>query len=139
LVRYCDEDQEPGVAEQNRENERRRLLQERYREEYRAKNPDSKRVQLSKEQREESKWSVDGLKVRFRLETEGVDCDLHEALALSNIREGERLILYPRWTVDGRLPAQEQKEFTPTPKQMLYGNRADSVRIVATKKDEHGR
>ena len=41
--------------------------------------------------------------------------------------------------MDERLPEAERKEFTPTPKQMLYGQRADLVRIVATEKDESGR
>ena len=70
---------------------------------------------------------------------DGVDCDLHEALLMSNLRDGDRLVLYSRWAVDERLPVAERKEFTPTPKQMLYGQRAELLRIVATKKDEAGR
>lgn len=139
IVRYCEEDQEQGIAEQNRENERRRQLYEQYRDEYKAKNPEKKRVQLTKEQRAETARSVEGMRIRLRVETEGVDCDLNEALALSNIREGERLILYPRWTVDERLPVEEQQEFTPTPKQMLYGNRAELVQLIAMRKDENDR
>jgi hypothetical protein len=68
-----------------------------------------------------------------------VDCDLHEALLLSTLRDGDRLVLYPRWTVDERLPVAEQREFTPTPKQMLYGQRAELLRVVVTKKDAAGR
>ena len=49
------------------------------------------------------------------------------------------LVLFPRWTVDERLPEAERKEFTPTPKQLLYGQRAELIRIVATEKDEPGR
>src|SRR5262249_19780416 len=33
----------------------------------------------------------------------------------------------------------ERKEFTPTPKQMLYGQRTELLRIVATRKDAEGR
>ena len=55
---------------------------------------------------------------------------------MSNLRDGDRLVLFPRWTVDERLPVDERKEFTPTPKQMLYGQRAELVRLVATEKDE---
>ena len=87
-----------------------------------------KQFRLTKEQAAECKWSPEGLRVRLRLETAGVDCDLHEALLLSTLRDGDRLVLYPRWTVDERLPVAERKEFTPTPKQMLYGQRAELVR-----------
>ncbi len=48
-------------------------------------------------------------------------------------------MLYPRWTTDERLPEAERTEFTPTPKQMLYGQRAELIGIVATEKDESGR
>src|SRR5262249_42238269 len=103
-----------------------------------AANPD-KQFRLKKEQSAECKWSPEGLKLRLRIETAGVDCDLHEALLLSTLRDGDRLVLCPRWTVDERLPETERKEFTPTPKQMLYGQRAELLHIIATKKDETGR
>jgi hypothetical protein len=138
LVRYCEEDQEPGVAEQNRENERRRRKREAYAAAFRAANPD-KQFRMNKEQSAECKWSPEGLRVRLRVETTGVDCDLHEALLMSNLRDGDRLVLFPRWTVDERLPPAERKEFTPTPKQMLYGQRAELIRLVATAKDDAGR
>ena len=138
LVRYVEADQEPGVAEQNRENERRRKKREEYAAAFREKNPE-KQFRLTKEQSAECKWSPEGLRVKLRLETVGVDCDLHEALALSNLRDGDRLVLYSRWAVDERLPVDQRKEFTPTPKQMLYGNRAALVGIVATNKDDTGR
>ena len=138
LVRYCEADQEPGVAEQNRENERRRRKREEYAAAFKAANPD-KQFRLNKEQSAECRWSPEGLRLRLRVECEGVDCDLNEALLMSTLRDGDRLVLYPRWTVDERLPVAEQKEFTPTPKQMLYGQRAELLRIVATKKDEAGR
>jgi len=138
LVRYCESDQEPGVAEQNRENERRRKKREEFTAALKKKNPD-KQVRLPKAQVAECKWSPEGLRLRLRVETAGVDCDLHEALLMSTMRDGDRLVLCPRWTVDERLPVAEQKEFAPTPKQMLYGQRAELLRIVATKKDEAGR
>lgn len=138
LVRYVETDQEPGVAEQNRENERRRRKREEYAAAFRAANPD-KQFKMNKEQSVECKWSPEGLRLRLRVECEGVDCNLHEALLMSTLRDGDRLVLYPRWTVDERLPVDQRKEFTPTPKQMLYGQRAELLRIVATKKDEEGR
>ena len=51
----------------------------------------------------------------------------------------DRLVLYTRMAVDERLPVAERTEFTPTPKQMLYGQRAELLRVVATQKDAGGR
>jgi hypothetical protein len=138
LVRYCEADQESGVAEQNRENERRRQKREEYATAFKAVNPD-KQFRLNKEHSAECRWSPEGLRLRLRIECEGVDCDLHEALLMSNLRDGDRLVLYSRWAVDERLPPSERKPFTPTPKQMLYGQRAELVGLVATKKDAAGR
>ena len=138
LLRYCEEDQEPGVAEQNRENERRRRKREEYATAFRAVNPD-KQFRMNKDQSAECKWSAEGLKLKLRIETAGIDCDLHEALLMSNLRDGDRLVLFSRWTVDERLPVAERKEFTPTPKQMLYGQRAELLGLVATEKDASGR
>ncbi len=138
LVRYVEADQEPGVAEQNRENERRRQKREALAAAFKAANPD-KQFRLNKDQSAECRWSPEGLKLRLRIECEGVDCDLHEKLLMSTVRDGDRLVLYPRWTVDERLPKDQQTEFTPTPKQMLYGPRAELLRVVATKEDSAGR
>lgn len=138
LVRYHEEDQPPEVAEQNRENERRRQLQEQYREEFRQANPEAERVTLTPEQREETSWSQAGLRLRLRLATDGLECSLDEALALCTLKEGDRLVVYPRWTVDGRLPVKEQTPFTPTPKQMLYGTRAD-LRRIELERDDSGK
>jgi hypothetical protein len=79
------------------------------------------------------------LRLWLRIETTGVDCDLHEALFMSNLRDGDRLVLYPRWTVDERLPVDERKEFTPTPKQMLYGQRAALIQRKTLETDASGR
>jgi hypothetical protein len=138
LVRYHEADQEPGMAEQNRENARRQRKRDEYLAALREKNPDQT-PRLTKQQAAECRWSPAGLRLRLSVECAGVDCDLHEALLLSTLRDGEHLVLFPRWTVDERLPAEERKEFTPTPKQMLYGQRAQLVHLVATKKDAAGR
>lgn len=137
LVRYIEADQGPGAARQNQENERRRRRREEYVAAFRAANPE-RPARLSREQNEECRWSPEGLRLRLRIECEGVDCDLHEALLLTTLRDGDHLVLYPRWTVDERLPVNQRKEFTPTPKQMLYGQRAQLLRIV-TKQDKAGR
>ncbi len=138
LVRYVEADQEKGIAKQNRENERRRRLREEYVAAFKEKNPD-KKVRLPSDQVKECKVEYEGMKFHLRIETVGVDCDLHEALLMSSLRDGDRLVVCPRWTVDERLPVEQRKEFTPTPKQMLYGQRAALLRIVATKKDKQGR
>ena len=138
LVRYCEADQEPGVAEQNRENERRRRKREEYAAAFQAANPD-KQFRLTKEQAAECKWSPEGLRVRLRLETAASTATCTRPCSCPHLRDGDRLVLYPRWTVDERLPVAERKEFTPTPKQMLYGQRAELIGIVATEKDESGR
>jgi hypothetical protein len=130
LVRYREADQDPAVAATNRENLRRAELRERYDAQYRLDHPDARRVNLSDEQRKATRWSQDGLRVRLRLEADGLDCSVAEALAQSDLREGERVVIYPRWTHDGRLPPEQRVPFTPTPRQMLYGSRAEIARIV---------
>ena len=100
LARYVEADQDPAVAARNRENERRRQLQEEYRAAFRAANPAAKQVRLPKEQKEASDWSQEGLRVRLRLETAALDSDLEELLALFTFEAGSRWVLYRRWTVD---------------------------------------
>ncbi|MDP9363273.1 MAG: AAA domain-containing protein [Chloroflexota bacterium] len=138
LVRYEEAGQEPDVAEQNRENERRRLLREEQRSVWRDANPDAARVVLPKDQAAESGWSQEGLAVKLRFDLEGVDADLDEVLALSRLRPGDAVVVYPRWTTDGRLPPAERVPFQPTPRQMLYGTRATLV-AIRTEHDESGR
>lgn len=128
IVRYVEEDQAPGVAGQNRENERRRQLQATYRAAWKAANPD-KRLMLTKEQKEESGWKQDDLVFRLRIETAGLPCDLDDVLKQTTLREGGRFVIYRRHTFDGRLPQAEQTPFTPTPKQLLYGMRAQITRF----------
>ncbi len=130
VVRYLEEDQEPGVAKANREHERRRQLREAYTAAYFAAHPDATKAQLTKAQQEETKWTQDGLRVWLRLDPSAVECDLDELLALSTLRPGAPLILAPRWSVDSRLAVAEQTPYTPTPKQLLYAPRADLVEIV---------
>jgi len=137
IVRYMEEDQDPGIAERNRDNEQRRLLNEAYRAEFRETNPDAK-VKLTKEQKEETKWTHDGMVYRLRIEVgDGVACDLEEALGLTTIKPDDWLVVYPRFTVDSRRPVAEQVQFTPTAKQMLYGMRCGLQRITVNR--ENGR
>lgn len=139
LARYCEEDQEPEVRERVRENLRKHRKKLEYEAAYLAAHPSAGKVELDKAQKDETRWSPTGLRVRLRLETTGLDCDLDDALTLTDIRAGDRLVLYPRWAVDERLPAADRKPFTPTPKQMLYGDRADLKRIVTARDEESKR
>ncbi len=135
IVRYVEDDQEPGIAEQNRDNEERRRLRERYREDYRAAHPEAKRITIPKEQREETEWKQEGMVFRLRIETEGSPIGLDEALSLTTLRPGGRFIISPRLTIDGRRPAEGQVPFTPTAKQMLYSMRADVIRLDVRRVD----
>ena len=138
LARYVESEQDPEVAEQNRENRRRHRRRADLEAEHRARFP-GKQFRLNRDQSAECRWSHDGLRVKLRVDATGVDCDLHEALTLSNLREGDRLVLYPRWTVDERQPAAARTTFTPTPRQLLYGNRAELGQVTAIEKDGAGR
>ena len=73
------------------------------------------------------KWTHKDEIVKMRLTCEGADCDMETALSLcaANMRPGATVILAPRLTTDSRLPAAERQWFTPTPKQLLYGWRAE--------------
>lgn len=138
LLRYHEADQPADVISTNRENERRRLLKEQYRAEYLATRPSARQVRLSKEQKAETDWSQEGLEVRLRLEVTGVDSELEEILSLTRLEEGSRFILFPRLTTDERLASNQRIEFTPTPKQMLYGTRADLIKLVI-ERDKEGK
>ncbi|MGI8482863.1 MAG: PD-(D/E)XK nuclease family protein, partial [Thermomicrobiales bacterium] len=138
IVRYMEEDQDPGIAERNRDNEQRRLLNEAYRAEFREANPDAKTVKLTKEQNEETKWDQDGMVFRLRIEVgDDFSCDLEEVLGLTTLKPADWLVIYPRFTVDSRRPVAEQVQFTPTAKQMLYGMRCGLQRITVNR--ENGR
>jgi hypothetical protein len=140
IVRYLEEDQEPGVAAQNRENTRRRALEQELRAKWREEHPDAKQVRLPKDQRAKCEWQSEHHRLRFRLRvtTDDVACDLEEALRLSTISEADWLVIFPRETFDSRLPEAERYRFTPTPKQLLWGMRCTLQRLVIDR-DEEGR
>lgn len=129
VVRYVEEDQLPGIAEQNRDNQERLELREKYRAQHKAAHPDAKQARLPKEQQEETKWQHPDTGFRLRLETADLACDLEQALNLSTIKPGARLVLYDRWSVDTRLPEDQRTNFTSTAKQILYGPRVELLEI----------
>ncbi|MGI8916462.1 MAG: AAA domain-containing protein [Chloroflexota bacterium] len=123
LVRYREADQDPAVVAQNRDHQQRQQLREQYVTAFKATFPAAERVTLTKEQRAATTWTSEGLLVRLRLETDGLDCGLDEVIGLATLHEGDTVVILPRTTVDSRLPVAAQALFTPTPKQMLYGTR----------------
>ncbi len=131
LVRYRASAQSPEVAAANAANVEQSEKAARYGADYLRANPGAARAELSKEQRKETKWSQQGLRFRLGLVADGLDCSLDEALALTSLRAGDSVVIFPRLTVDERLPEAERTPFTPTPKQMLYGTRATIVEINA--------
>lgn len=137
LVRYreADQDLEPRLAN------RQHWLQQRRREELErglGVGPDGERLSLTPEQRKSTDWSNEGCLFRLELTAEGCGCDLEEVLGLSTLKPGDRVVIAPRWAVDGRLPAAEQARFTPTPRQLLYQARGELKRIVV-RRDEAGK
>lgn len=126
IVRYLEEDQERDVAAQNREHQRRQALYDSYAE---AHTGDEK-FAPTKEQKEATRWSHEGTSFWLRLDCTDVECSLDEALTLSTLRPGASVILGSRWSVDTRLPADERTPYTPTPKELLYDQRATIDEIV---------
>jgi hypothetical protein len=138
IVQYSACEQEPEVAALNEEHEWKRRLKQEYERQYLEDNPEADKVKLSKVQKTETAWSQEGLCFRLRVVTDGTDAGLDDIVALSTLREGDRVVLMPRTTVDSRLPTEEQTENTPTPKQMLYGPRAELKQIVV-ERDQVGK
>ncbi len=123
IVRYEPEDQDPTLIEVLAENERRQALKA-------ALSGNRKRVRLTEEQ----KQAVEPLPppdvpLRLRIDLNGVECDLDTALRLTSLSPGDKVILAPRWSVDERLPSDQQQLFTTTARQLLYQPRATLVDI----------
>ncbi|MGH2614719.1 MAG: AAA domain-containing protein, partial [Thermomicrobiales bacterium] len=136
LVRYIEEDQPAGVAEVNRDNHRRAALYREQRARFMEEYPDAQRVVIPKEERALSKLVP--LPAPFRLRIDIGDCDvsLDDALALSTLKEGERVVIAPRWMQDERLPIEERVDVTPTAKALLYRMRLDVERIEVDRDSE---
>ena len=132
LARYHEADQSPETAAWNRENVTRHALHEGYVAAFHAANPGAK-VHLTPEQRQQTQWSQAGMAIRLRLECAEAGCSLDEALGLTTLRAGDRVVVYPRVTTDSRLPEAERTGFTPTARQLLYGPRADLAALRITR------
>lgn len=123
IARFFAKDQYPGVAETYAENARRAILRKEYREAFLAAHPGKKLAKYSPEQKALSDPLPIDHPFRLRIDSDGSGVSVEEALALTTLKEGNWVTLQPRWDVDSRLPPEEQKPYTPTPKQLLYGMR----------------
>jgi AAA domain/PD-(D/E)XK nuclease superfamily len=138
LVSYHEEDQLPGVADINAENRRRAALREEQLANYRAANPEAEKIQLSKEEKALSAACPIEDPIRLRIDVDGSGLTLEETLSLSSLASDDWVVVAPRWTVDSRLPPEEQRPLTPTPKQLLYAMRRRLIE-VETEQDAAGR
>lgn len=129
VLLYDEKDQTPEVLAGVEEYIHRAELEAQFREEYLRLKPEAKRVTLTKEQKAACKRTLKDLRFRLAVDTTGLDCSLEDALTLTTLKPGSRMILSPRWTVDSRLPENEQVPLTPTPKQLLYQQRVSFVEI----------
>lgn len=125
LLRYAEADQDPVAAAVNQDAARRAALYGQYEAAYLADNPGAPKVELTKQQKQDTSWSLIDQTFTFHIETVGTDSEIAEVLGLTTLRQGDRVVLYPRHTYDTRLPLAERTPNTPTPKQMLYGVRGE--------------
>lgn len=126
LVRYCEEDQPSAVAEAIR----------RGAEKYKKKVELERVGQLTADEKKLFRWSYDKLSVKLRLADTGLKCTLDDMVLRSTLQEGDKVVVYSRWAVDDRLPISEQKPFTPTVRQLLYGPRASLDKIVLDRAED---
>jgi hypothetical protein len=138
IVSYRDADQLPGVAAINAENGRRAKLREERQARLLAAHPDDPPPPPTKA--EKALLAPLPLPAPFRVRIEVADCQvsLDDALALSTLKAGERVVVAPRWMQDGRLPEAERVDLTPTPKALLYRMRCD-LEEIAVERDGEGR
>ena len=93
---------------------------------------------LTKEEKKDTTWSLDGLPLRLRVELEGDAETFRELLALNDLHDGDRAVMWARYTVDSRLPKAEQVPMTVTPKALLYGARVGIESIAPTETADGG-
>ncbi len=123
LVRYEANDQDPALLAVLAENERRQALKAEL-------TGQRKRVRLNDEQRQAIEpLPIPDVPLRLRIVLDDVECDLETALRLTSLSPGDKVILAPRWSVDERLPADQQQPFTTTARQLLYKPRATLIEL----------
>jgi hypothetical protein len=138
LLRYRTADQTPEVARRYAENQARAILRQEQRARYKEAHPEAKQVRLSNEEKALSEPLPIEEPFRLSIDVDETGITLDDALALSTLGAGDRVVVEPRWTTDSRLPPDEQKLLTPTPKQLLYGMRMEITQIEV-ERDGEGR
>ena len=132
VVRYVENDQAEGIAERNAENARRKILHE----EWKAANPDARR--RPPDVMDATRWSMDDMTFRLRLETDFIDCGLDEMLALATLRDGAWIALSQRWSTYQKDGATDKPPYQTTPKQMMSAMKGEIARIEV-ERDAAGR
>ncbi len=141
LVEYREEDQTVEVQQRNRHNQNQYAKRQEFERIYRLNNKcddPTQKIELPKEQIVESNWSNEGLVLKLRLITKGIDADIDQILSTTEIQEDKTLILYPRWYQDQRKTEGDQPEkIQPSCNQLLYGQRARFIRFIPIERDPH--
>ncbi|MDQ3227075.1 MAG: AAA domain-containing protein [Chloroflexota bacterium] len=137
LVRYREADQSPGVAETNQENQRRAELYTKQRERFRAANPDAERITIPKADRDLSRALPIDAPFRLQIDVSAIGVSLDDALALSTMKDGDRVVIAPRWMQDERLPLPDRVDLTPTAKALLYRMRL-AIETIDVRRDVQG-
>jgi hypothetical protein len=135
VVRYVEADQAGDVAERNRANlvgwqKDREILAAK-----KAINPKATRRNYTAEEKQAAAWKQDDLVFRLRIESGSTVANLHEIMARTTLKDGSRTVLMPRLITDFRLPEAERRMFTPTPRQIPWGLRANLDRIELERED----
>ena len=122
VVRYLEADQTDEARAQNALNGE--LLEKRaaYKEEHRVPGKNTKYPP------EMAASLLDfEIAIKLRIETDGCDCSLEDALGLCSFREGDWVWLHERQTFDSRLPENERTMFHPTVRQLLIFSKNATV------------
>ncbi|MGC8801088.1 MAG: AAA domain-containing protein [Chloroflexus sp.] len=123
IVRYVAADQDPTLLNVLAENERRQALRLEL-------TGGRRRARLDAEQRKATEQlPIPEVPLRFRIDLDGVECDLETALRLTGLSPGDKVILAPRWSVDARLPTDQPTPFTTTARQLLFQPRATLIEL----------
>ncbi|HQZ89148.1 MAG TPA: AAA domain-containing protein [Thermomicrobiales bacterium] len=135
LVRYFDADQDPGTRAINAENRRRATLRDEYFADAREAAEPGDKVKLSTEQNKATKPTIEGLRLRFRIDVDGAECGLDEALGMATLRADSLVVINPRIEIDRR-PDAPVREYTPTAKSMLYAPRGELAELRVERDSE---
>ena len=98
-----------GLPDVTRRIERRAELKEEQRAGYLETHPEAKQVKLSKEEKALSDPLPIDDPFRLRIDVGETGITLDDALALSTLSEGDRVVVEPRWTTDSGCPPRSRR------------------------------